>query len=73
MIRERFRLFLSLGWPGWLGAVAAVFFALVTVFAGIYSITSDDDRMSHWVSFSAIATVLISISLTLAMERKSKR
>lgn len=72
MLGERFRLLKSLGWLGWLGGIVAAVFALMTVFFGIYSINTGDDRMSHWVSLSALATVLISIGLTIAIERKRR-
>ncbi|HYP40146.1 MAG TPA: hypothetical protein VEX13_07270 [Chloroflexia bacterium] len=73
MIRERLRLLTSLGWIGYLGGMVAVVFVLVGMFIGIYSIMTDDDRMSRWVGFLALATFLISVSLTVAMERKKRQ
>ena len=72
MVRERFTLLKALGLPGYVGLIAMLVFALLTVFVGYYSIANNDDRLAQWVRFPALATGLISITLHLAMERKRR-
>ena len=73
MIRMRFRLLKSLGWLGYLGGLAAVVLVLLTAYLGITSIITNDDRMASWVGIPAGGALLISMLLTIAMERKRRQ
>lgn len=59
-----------MGWVGPAGLALAITLDVLAIALGIVSINTDDDRLSHWVSFPAVLGLAITILLYWAMERK---
>jgi hypothetical protein len=72
MLRERLGLLLSLGWPGYLGIILAASSMVAAVVIGIYIIAADDDRLSGWLTLSALITLFTAMALSQAVERKGR-